>query len=179
MDKKLNFWAAAGLLVLYFVAVFVAEFAGLAHPVCWLLFPALGAMLAALPYYKLAARWKRFGMGTTLAATFALLMTAMGEMDFLQLAICVGCGLLSDVVRMRVKNDYVTYPILALGNMATILYLWTRKEWYLQGAAAEMGQAYADSLAPLQNVLWFCTALGALFLMAEVGLWIAKKLIKE
>ena len=49
MDKKLTFWGAAGFVVLYFVAVFAAEFIGFIHPVCWVLAPALGALLGALP----------------------------------------------------------------------------------------------------------------------------------
>ena len=35
MDKKLTFWGATGFVVLYFVAVFAAEFIGFAHPVSW------------------------------------------------------------------------------------------------------------------------------------------------
>ena len=178
MDKKLTFWGAAGFAVLYFVAVFAAEFIGFAHPVCWLLAPALGALLGAFPYRWLSVRWRKFGLGTVLSAVFGLIMLALGEMDFLRLAVCVGFGLLSDVVRLGVKRDCVTYPLLALGNIATILYLWTRKAWYLQGAANEMGQAYADAMAPLQNTLWLCIALVAIVLLAEAGLWIARRIIK-
>ena len=178
MDKKLTFWSAAGFVVLYFVAVFAAEFIGFLHPVCWLLAPAVGALLAALPYRWLSLRWKKFGLGTTLAAVFGLLMTAMGELDLTRLAICVGCGLVSDVVRLCVKRDCVAYPVLALGNLATIIYLWTRKAWYLQGAADEMGQAYADAMVPLQNALWLVVAVAAIIVLAECGLWIAKRIIK-
>ena len=139
MDKRLTFFGTAGFVVLYFVAVFAAEFIGFAHPVCWMLAPALGALLGALPYRWLSQRWRGFGLGTVLATVFGLLMLAMGELDLLRLAICIGCGLLSDIVRMAVKKDCWSYPVLALGNIAEIIYLWTRKEWYLQGAADEMG----------------------------------------
>lgn len=178
MDKRLTFWGTTGFVVLYFVAVFAAEFIGFVHPVCWLLAPALGALLAALPYRWLSLRWKRFGLGTTLSAVFGLLMLAMGEFDIIRLAICVGCGLVSDVVRLAVKRDCITYPILALGNIANIIFMWTRKAWYLQGAADECGQAYADAMAPLQNALWLVIAVVAIVVLAEVGLWIAKRIIK-
>ena len=178
MDKKLTFWGAAGFVVLYFVAVFAAEFIGFIHPVCWVLAPAVAALLGALPYRWLSLRWRSFGLGTVLAAVFGLLMLAMGEVDAVRLAVIVGCGLLSDVVRLCVKRDCVTYPILALGNIAMVLYLWTRKAWYLQGAADEMGQAYADGLAPLQSTLWLVIALAAIVLFSEVGICIAKRLVK-
>lgn len=178
MDKKLTFWSATGFVVLYFVAVFVAEFIGFIHPVCWVLAPAVGALLGALPYRWLSLRWHKFGLGMVLAAVFALLMLAMGEVDATRLLIIVGFGLLSDLVRLAVKKDSVSYPVLALGNIAMIVYLWTRKEWYLQGAAEEVGQAYADAMAPLQSTLWLVIAVVAIVIAAEAGLWIAKKLIK-
>ena len=178
MVKKLTSWSTTGFVVLYFVAVFAAEFIGFAHPVCWVLAPALGALLGALPYRWLSLRWHGFGLGTVLSAVFGLLMMAMGEVDLTRLAIIVGCGVLSDLVRLGVKKDAVTYPILALGNIAEIIYLWTRKEWYLQGAAEEVGQAYADAMVPLQSTLWLVVALVAIVVAAECGLWIAKKIIK-
>ncbi len=173
MDKKLTFWGATGFVVLYFVVVFAAEFIGFAHPVCWMLAPALGALLGALPYRWLSLRWHKFGLGTVLSAVFGLVMMVMGEVDLTCLAFIVGFGVLSDLVRMGVKKDGITYPILALGNIAEII-----NPWYLQGAAEEMGQAYADAMAPLQNTLWFVVALVAIVVAAECGLWIAKKIIK-
>lgn len=178
MDKKLTFWSAAGFAVLYFVAVFAAAFIGFLHPVCWLLAPALGALLAAGPYRWLSLRWKRFGLGTTLSAVLGLLMLAMGEFDVAQLAICVGFGILSDIVRLAVKKDSLTYPLLTLGNMASIIYMWTRKAWYLQGAADECGQAYADAMVPLQSTLWLVIAIVAIVAAAECGLWIVRRIIK-
>lgn len=177
-STSVRVFGATGFVVLYFVAVFAAEFIGFAHPVCWVLAPALGALLGALPYRWLSLRWHRFGLGTVLSAVFGLLMMAMGEVDLTQLAVIVGCGVLSDLVRMGVKKDAVTYPTLALGNIAEIIYLWTRKAWYLQGAAEEVGQAYANAMAPLQSTLWLVVALVAIVVAAECGLWIAKKLIK-
>lgn len=178
MDKKLTLWSAAGFVVLYFVAVFAAEFIGFVHPVCWLLAPALGALLAALPYRWLSLRWKKFGLGTALSVFFSLLMLAMGEFDIVRLAICVGFGLASDMVRLAVKRDCITYPVLALGNIANIIFMWTRKAWYLEGAAEECGQAYADAMAPLQSTLWLVIAVVSIIVLAEVGLWIAKRIIK-
>ena len=178
MDKKLTIWGATGFVALYCVAVFAAAFIGFIHPVCWVLSPALGALLAAFPYRWLSMRWKRFGLGTTLTVVFGLLMLAMGEFDITRLALFVGFGVLSDLVRLAVKKDCITYPLLAIGNIANIIYMWTRKAWYLQGAADEVGQAYADAMAPLQTTLWFVIAVVAVIVAAECGLWIAKRIIK-
>lgn len=179
MNKHLTFWNVAGFALLYFAAVFAAEFIGFIHPVCWVLAPAVGALLAAAPYRWLSVRWTKFGLGTTLSAVLALLLTVLGEMDIARMALCVGFGLLSDIVRLAVKRDCVTYPVLALGNIANIVYLWTRKAWYLEGAAEECGQAYADAMVPLQNGIWLAIAAGAIVVLAETGLWVAKKIIKN
>ena len=178
MDKKLTFWGATGFVVLYFVAVFAAAFIGFIHPVCWLLAPAFGSLLGAFPYRWLSLRWNRFGLGTTMTAVLGLLMVVMGEYDFTQFAICVGCGVVSDLVRLAVSKDGVTYSILAIGNIAPLVYMWTRKAWYLQGAAEEVSQAYADAMVPLQSTLWFVIAVVAIVAAAECGLWIAKQIIK-
>lgn len=178
MDKKLTVWGAVGFVLLYFVAVFAAEFIGFIHPVCWLLAPALGALLGALPYHWLFLRWKGFGLGTMLAAVFGLLMLAMGEFDLTRLVICIGAGLVSDLVRLAGKREGLSYPVLAWGNIAAILYLWTRKAWYLEGAADELGQSYADAMAPLQTTPWLIFTIVAVLVAAESGLWIAKKIVK-
>ncbi len=164
--------------MLYFVAVFAAEFIGFVHPVCWLLAPALWALLAVLPHRWLSLRWHKFGLGTMLSSVFGLLMLAVGELDLTRMAICVGFGFVSDVVRLGAKRDCITYPLLALGNIATIVYMWTRKAWYLQGAADEVGQSYADAMLPLQSTLWLVITIVAIIVLAEVGLWVAKRIIK-
>ena len=85
---------------------------------------------------------------------------------------------MSDLLRLAKNKDCLTYLILALGNIAMIVYMWTRKAWYLQGAAEEVGQSYADAMVPLQSTLWFVIATVAIIVAAEAGLWISKKLIK-
>lgn len=179
MDKKTNIWAVAGFILLYFIAVFAAEFIGFAAPLCWVLAPALGAFLAAFPYRWLSLRWKGFGLGTTLAAVFSLLCLAMGEMDWCRVVFMVGFGLLSDVVRLLTKKDCIAYPVLAIGNLAAIVYLWTRTEWYHQGAIEEMGQSYADGLVNFATPLWLCIDIVLIAALAVCGLALAKRWIKK
>ena len=62
MDNKLTSWDATGFVVLYFVAVFAAEFVGFIHPVCWVLAPAVGSFFGAFPYRWISLRWHKFGL---------------------------------------------------------------------------------------------------------------------
>ena len=116
MKNKLNLWTAAGLNILYVVCVFLSCFAGFIHPVCWAYFTVLVAILAVGPYYLLAARWQKFGVGTVLSLLVVLFCLATGEATgFLSKAIIFGFGVLSDVARLLIGNDkknalYVAQP---------------------------------------------------------------------
>jgi hypothetical protein len=43
------------------------------------------------------------------------------------------------------------YPVLAIGVISWLLPLWTRTQWYHDGAAEELGNDYADGLMLLAN----------------------------
>jgi len=177
MSKRLTFWAAALFTILYFTVVFASAFIGFISPACWIFFPSLAALVAAFPYRWLALRWKHFGLGTVLATMVAVLCLVMGEMDILQAGVVIGFGLLSDLVAFSGK-DWLSYPVLAIGNTAWIMKLWTETDWYYNGAINEMGQEYADGLLPFATPCWCCIAIAATIIMAEIGLWAARKTIK-
>jgi len=176
--KKLNLWGAIAFVVLYFVAVFGSAFIGFIAPFCWVLFPALAAFLAAFAYRWLSLRWKKFGLGTVLAAVVGIACFAMGEMQIGQALTVIAFGLLSDVTRLFTKKDGLAYPLLAIGNLAWIVPLWTKPERYHTGAIEEMGQEYADALMTYSTTMWFCIAVVAIILMAILGYQLAKRWIK-
>lgn len=176
--KKFNVFGVIVFVLLYFAAVFASAFIGFAAPVCWVLFPALGAFWASFPYRWLSQRWRKFGLGTVLAAVLGLICLALGEMDVVHALIVIGFGLASDVLRLFTNKEGLAYPLLAIGNLAWILPLWTKPDWYHEGAIEEMGQAYADALMSYSSALWFCIALLAIIVMAILGYQLAKRWIK-
>lgn len=176
--KILNLWGAIAFVVIYFVAVFVSAFIGFAAPVCWVLFPALAAFLAAFPYRWLSQRWKKFGLGTVLAAVVGLVCFAMGEMNFGRALIVIAFGLLSDVTRLFTNKESLSYPLLAIGNLAWILPFWIKTEWYYKGAIEEMGQAYADTLMNYSTTIWLFISIISIIVMAVLGFQVAKRWIK-
>ena len=181
MKNKLNLWTVIGLEVLYVVCAFLSCFAGFIHPVCWAYFTVLIAILAAGPYYLLAARWQKFGTGTMLSLLVVLFCLVTGEATgFLSKAIIFGFGLLSDIARQLMGNDkkkalYVAYPLLAIGNIGWIINLWVKPQWYLEGAAEEMGKAYSQGIAALQTPLHLVLAVILTAAMAVFGIWICSK----
>ena len=185
MNKNLSLWAAVGFAILYVVCVFLSCFAGFINPVCWAYFTVLAAILAVGPYFLLAARWQRFGVGTVLSALVVIFCALTGEASgVLSRALILGFGILSDVVRMLMGNAskkalYVAYPLLAIGNIGWVIRLWTEPQWYLEGAAEEMGEAYSQGIAALQTPLHLILVVVLTAAMGVFGIWLCNKGMKK
>ena len=181
MEKKLNPRAAIGFAVLYVICVFISCFAGFIHPVCWAYFTVLTAILAVGPYFLLAARWQKFGVGTVLSALVVLFCVLTGEASgFLSRALILGFGVVSDISRVLTGNSskkalYVAYPLLAIGNIGWVIRLWTKPEWYAAGAAKEMGEAYANGIAALQSPLHLALVVVLTAAIGVLGIWLCNK----
>ena len=100
MEKSsFKWWQILCMGLLYLVFVFASCFIGFLHPVCWAYFSVLAALLAAGPYFWLAARWQKFGVGTFCAALVCIFCLPTGEAGgLLSKAIILGGGLLADIV---------------------------------------------------------------------------------
>lgn len=178
-NKSLIWYSALGMGVCYLIAVFASCFIGFLSPVCWAFYSVLAAILAAGLYFWLASRWQKLGVGTLCAALVCLFCLITGEASgFLSKALILAGGILSDCIRLWLGNDtrkalYAAYPVLAIGNIGWIISLWTQPQWYFNGAAEEMGQAYADGIATLQHpwILILCVVLTAG--VAVVCVWLA------
>ena len=152
--KKIYYFSIVPPTALYVVTVFATAFLGFLHPLCWVGFPVVAAILGAPSYLCVASRWQRFGVGTLLPLALALFLLATGEGGLLAFVIAIVAGLLSDVLRLFAgntskKGTTIAYPILSLGVIGWILPLWTRTQWYHEGAVEEMGADYAEGLMPL------------------------------
>ena len=176
--KKINYFPILGFTSLYVVTVFATAFLVFFHPFCWVGFPVLAALLGAYSYHHVAQRWQKFGAGTLLGLAFGLLLLMTGEGDVLTFGIMTAAGVASDIVRQLMKSPAYAYPFLAIGVISWLLPLWTRTEWYHDGATEELGIDYADGLVLLANWwgLLFVIALTAF--MAYLGIRLATRFIK-
>ena len=186
MTKKvLSVWYWLGMGLLYFIAVFASCFIGFIHPVCWAYYSVLAAILAAGPYFWLAARWQKFGVGTFCSLLVCLFCLATGEAGgWLSKVLFVGCGILSDVIRLALGNGsrkalFIAYPVLAIGNIGWIIRLWSAPEWYYQGALDEMSEAYANGILALQTPGHLIAAIVLTAAVAVLGIWLSTKVDKK
>ena len=186
MDKNVvKWWQIIGMGLLYLFFVFASCFAGFLHPVCWAYFSVLAAILASGPYFWLAARWRKLGVGTICALLVCLFCLATGEAGgFLSKLVILGGGILSDVVRALVGNPskkgiYCAYPILAVGNIGWVIRLWSDKQWYQEGALEEMGTAYAQGIQSLQTTGHLVAVIILTAAAALLAIWLCSKTDKN
>ena len=185
MENKLNPWAAIGVALLYLIFVFASCFIGFLHPVCWAYFSVVAAILGAGPYFWLAARWQKFGVGTVCALLVVLFCAVTGEAGgLLSRGLILGGGILADIVRLLVGNNsrkalYCAYPLLAVGNIGWVIRLWSDKQWYYEGAIEEMGQVYADGIEKLQTPGHLVAVIVLTAAVAILGIWLCARTDKK
>ena len=186
MEKNsFKWWQILCMGLFYLVFVFASCFIGFLHPACWAYFSVLAAILAVGPYFWLAARWQKFGVGTVLALIVCLFCLATGEAGgLLSKAIILGGGVLADIVRQFMGNGsrkvlYFAYPFLAIGNIGWIIRLWSDKQFYYDGAVEEMGQAYAEGIKALQTPGHLVAVIVLTAAIAVLGIWLCTKVDKK
>ncbi|MBE6263182.1 MAG: Trep_Strep domain-containing protein [Prevotella sp.] len=173
--KKVNVLSVLGFSVLYVVVVFATAFLGFLNPFCWVGFPVLAALTGAYFYYGAAKRITTFGVGSLFGFLFGLLLLVSGEGDVSTLVISTAVGVVSDIIRKQTSHLDYSYAFLVLAPFSWLLPLWTRTEWYHDGAAEELGIDYADNLVLLAN--WW----GLLFVLVVTALmgYLALRLLQN
>ncbi len=185
MKDTIKFFSIFGMGLLYVVLVLLSCFPGFLHPVLWVYFPVLGALMGAFPFYWIASRWQKFGVGTLLGVMLCLFCIITGEAQgvFSRLMMIM-CGVIADIVRLCVGNSskkglYISYPFLAIGSSGWIIRLWTHPDWYYENAIEEMGTEYADTLATFSNPLCYLLLVFLTAASSCLGIWLASKALKK
>ena len=178
MSKTNYLWGIAGFAILYVLCVYASAFLGFTGPEGWVFFPSLAAFVGAFSYLWIAARWQRFGAGFLLSLLLAVFLLISGEVYWSEGVLVVTVGLFSDLLRLWVGNSTkrgirYAYTLLSLQVMSCLVPLWTRPEWYYQGAIEEEGVAYADRLIQFSTGWWFVAAFTATALMGYAGIRLA------
>ena len=182
--SKNNCLRSLGFAALYVVTIFMTAFLGFFAPWAWVFFPVVAALIGALSYYCTAIRWQKFGVGTLLAVALAAFLLAVGECDLSKALLMLLAGVLSDVVRQLIsyttlKGQSLAYPVLSIGVIAWILPLWTRTEWYYQGATEEIGVDYANGLMMFASPWWLLAVILTTAVAGYLGIRLASKVIKS
>ena len=179
-----NYFSILGFTVLYVMTVFAAAFLGYLSPYAWVFFPVVATLFGAFSYYLVATKWQKFGVGTLLAAVLAAFLLVVDECDLPNALLIVLAGMVADVVRQMVghttlKGMSLAYPVLSIGVIAWILPLWTRTEWYYQGAAEELGVEYAKGLMTFASLWGLFLVVLTTAIAGFVGIQFGAKIIRS
>lgn len=181
--NKINYLRILGFTVLYVVTVFATAFLGFLSPYAWVFFPVVAALVGAFSYYLMAVKWQQFGVGSLLAIVLAAFLFAVDECDLPNALLIVLAGVISDVVRQMVgyttlNGMSMAYPVQSIGVIAWILPLWTRTEWYYNGAAEELGVDYANGLMTFSSIWGLLFVVLTTAIAGFVGIQFAAKIIR-
>ena len=181
--NKINYLRILGFTVLYVVTVFATAFLGYLSPYAWVFFPVVAALVGAFSYYLMAVKWQQFGVGSLLAIVLAAFLFAVDECDLPNALLIVLAGVVSDVVRQVVgyttlNGMSMAYPVQSIGVIAWILPLWTRTEWYYNGAAEELGVDYAKGLMTFSSIWGLLFVVLTTAIAGFVGIQFAAKIIR-
>jgi hypothetical protein len=150
-QRAVNFGVVGVYSIMYVFIAFLVAFLGFLTPFGWVYSSVFTAVLGAFPYYKATSAFRSFGVSAIMMAFFALFLLVSDESDWERAVILVGSGVLSDLVRMLLGNTkaigaVISYPIMAIGNIAWPLPMWTNPELYYELTAEELGYEYAKVL---------------------------------
>ena len=175
-----------GMFLIYFVIVFACEFLGFLSPLLWVYFGVLAALLAAAPVMAAASKSDKIGTIALFPIIYLLIMLLLGEVSQPIVFICVILvSILAEVVRKLVGSKKqlslrLGYAVAALAPGMYLLPLWTKTDWYYEGAVEEMGsQAYADSLMKFATPLGLIALIVLCFAVGYLGALIAERLFKN
>ena len=182
--RKINYLHILGFAILYVVTVFATAFLGYLSPFAWVFFPVIAALLGSFSYFLLAMRWKMFGVSTLLSFLLAVFLLITGECDAPKASLILLAGVAADMIRLFFEQNAqkamsLAYPIQAIGVIAWILPLWTRTEWYYQGATEELGVDYAQGLMTFANAGGLLLVIALTTIAGFVGILYAAKIIKS
>ena len=159
---------------------------GFAGPFWWIYGVPVFLLLAAIPYFYIAAREPRYGTFTIIGFVFLLYGILGGALSNPPYLVLTLVGLIvPDLVRMAMgyksfASTLVSYLVFAVARLGAVINVWLMPEWCHSQAIEEMGEDYANALVygnagALKCILFVAAVLGA----AIVGALLAKAVLRN
>lgn len=174
------------LLVVYFILMFLPMFLGFASPVLWFFYPVFSAFIAATPLLMGAKSWKGYGGVAAFPFFWYVLMILMGELKFVERVITpIIVIALAEVARAYIGRDKqmglrISYAIASLVAVMQHLIIFTRTDYYYDGAVEEMGSTeYADAIIKFAEPGYFVLLIVLTLVVGYLGAIVSEKIFKE
>lgn len=169
---------------IYFVVTMVPMFISGIHPMVWVFFPAMAAVLGAIPFMLLCLRVQK-PFAILLMGLAMCLVTFTGSFTPLIVALFVGGALLAELVRhLTHYTSYlgasVAFACFSLGWLGSPLPIWLYSDTFAKHIAeAGMPQEYVTQLISVSSPAWMVACIAGTLVGAALGSLLARTLLKK
>jgi len=174
------------LFVIYFVLMFAPMFTGFLSPTLWFFYPVLSALISAAPLMWVASKCRRIGGVAMFPLVWYLLLVIMGELGFAERLITpLIIIIMAEIARWKIGYEKqigirIAYAISSLVTAVQHLIIWTRTDFYYEGAVEEMGSTeYADAITAFGTPGYILLLFALTFCVGYLGAIIAEKIFKN
>lgn len=174
------------LLAIYFLLMFFPMFMGFASATLWFFYPVVAALLAATPLMWWASKQQKLGAVAIFPLVWYLLMLLMGELAFPERMVApVVIIVLAEIMRRVIgygeqKALRLSYAASSLVTAMQHLIIFTRTDYYYEGAVEEMGSVeYAEKIVGYAKPGYLILLLVFTFGAGYLGALISEKIFKN
>lgn len=169
---------------LYFAVTMIPMLLSGLHPLLWVLFPGLAAILAGIPFMLLCARVQKPFAVLIMGALMALLFATGGPIPLI-VALFVGSATIAEIIRRATGYNSLwgngaAFAFFSLGWLCSPLPMWLFHDSFMQ-RISQMGMP-ADYVAACESVaspLFLVVCVGFTVIGAFLGVLIARALLKR
>lgn len=154
MQKKIvlqteDFMTVGIYTSIYFVILFAISLLGY-MPIFNAILPVLIGIFGGVPFILFLAKSEKFGMITLSGVICGLIMMLMGGNGFYPLLAGLICGLIADVLFLKLKSNSFTmslsYAVFSLWTIGMYLPIYIHRTTYFSNITAQYGVEYANTL---------------------------------
>lgn len=175
-----------GLAVLYFCIACAGVFLGFLSPVLWVFSSAIAALFTAIPVTILLRKYPFRGISLVFPVAYLIAGLAIGEISKPEVVIAIiAVGAVAEVTHSILtpgssKGTGITCAVISCVSACSLLPLWTRPDWYYQGAVEEMGSVeYAEGLMKFSNPAGLAVLIVLCLVIGYVGSVVTEKIFKN
>ena len=149
---------------------------GSIHPVFFVLYPVVSAIVLPIPYLMAAKRVKAFGVPTVMTLVFALIVFAVGEMASYRWFVFIPMIVLAEGARALFGYDSkkglgISAFIMSFSTFAWAFPIWFMHDFTISEAVKEMPAGYAETLDAVSPMWTLPVVLIGALLVGTACIW--------
>lgn len=169
---------------LYFVLTMIPMVLSGIHPMIWVLFPGLAAIIGSIPYLLLCARVQKPFAVLIMGAVMCALCSMAGYV-ILALILFLGSAALAEIIRWRTGyaswwGNAASFVVFSFGWTASPLPIWLYHDAFMENISHQgMSPDYVSACAMVADPVFMSLCLGFTVVGAFIGVVITRKLFKK